>query len=315
MKTDWKYKIGGDKLAVLLTLLMFGIFGGVTLWLYRTHNGACIFTGILTALTALILLLSIYRLVFYKVLIFEEGFYYQTGIGNGRYYAYTDVEKAWVSSGQSQDGRQGAYCHIALYHQKVIRFPFFYADEESVEYLVQLANTDTQTKETNAVKEKDEYRMDGKTFGKERLVLGMVILAVVAVINTLLIREIGFQFMIVANTVMGIIVALLLWNYSLFFQVQIEKDGFYCRTTPFNGRYYHYSEIADCREIKRVVRRRVYGNGSPHSHYYFFFEFTDNTGRKHKFQYDQQMYAYEVSILKDRIEAAKGYISRKPRNH
>lgn len=306
MNNEWKYKIGSGKTPVILMLLMSGLFGGLTLWLYRTNNGAVIFTGIFTALMLLLFILTIYRLLFYKVLISDDGFYYQTSIGNGKYYAYADVEKAWISSGTSQNGRQGEYCNIALYNKKVIRFPFFYNDEKSVKYLLKQANTQTQRRNTTAVTGKDEYLIDGKAFAKTRILLGVVILAVLAFIDVFLIREMGFNFIIIPSIAMGGVVALLLFNYYLFFQVKIEKDSFYCRTTPFNGQYYRYSEIADCREIKRVVRHRSYGNGSLHREYYFYFEFTDNKAKKHKFQYEQQIHEYEVNVLKDRIEAAKG---------
>ncbi len=306
MDKAWKYKIGSGKTPVILTFLMSGLFGGLTLWLHRTNNGAVIFTGIFTVLMVLVLILTIYRLLFYKVLISEEGFYYQTGISNGKYYSYTDVEKAWISSGRSQNGGQGEYCNVALYNKKVIRFPFFYNDEKGVDYLIKRANADTQSTRTNTLKEKDDYLIDGKFFGKTRIVLGIVILAVLAFIDVILIREIGFNFILIPSIAMGFAVALLLFNYYLFFQVKIGKDSFYCRTAPFNGQCYKYSEIADCRKIKRVVRHRGYGNGSLHREYYFYFEFTDNKGKKHKFQYEQQIHEYEVNVLKDRIEAAKG---------
>lgn len=88
---------------------------------------------------------------------------------------------------------------------------------------------------------------------------------------------------IIPSIVIIIIIALFLFNYYLFFQVKIEKNSFYYQTTPFNGRYYKYSEIADCRKIKRVVRHRSYGNGSLHRNYYFYFEFTDNKGKNINF--------------------------------
>lgn len=306
MDKEWKYKIDSGKTPVILTFLMFGLFGGLTLWLYRKNNGAVIFTGIISALTVLVLILTIYRLLFYKVLISNEGFYYQTGIGNGKYYNYTDVEKAWISSGRSQNGGQGEYCNIALYNKNVIRFPFFHNDEKGVDYLIKRANADTQSMRTNTLIEKDDYLIDGKVFGKTRIVLGIVVLAVLAFIDVILIKEIGFNFIIIPSIAMGVAVALLLFNNYLFFQVKIGKDSFYCRTNPFNGQYCKYSEIANCRKIKRVVRYRGHGNGSLHRAYYFYFEFTDNRGKKHKFQYEQQIHEYEVNVLKDRIEAAKG---------
>ena len=38
----------------------------------------------------------------------------------------------------------------------------------------------------------------------------------------------------------------------------IQKDGFYCRTNPFDGRYYRYGDILDCClvESQRGTRRQ-----------------------------------------------------------
>lgn len=304
MNKEWKYKITSNKISVLLIFLMSALFGGITLWLYKTNNAAFWFTGILTSFTAVIFILTIYRFIFYKVLISGDGFYYQTGVGNGKYYSYSEVEKAWVSSGKSQSGAQGEYCNIALYNKRVIRFPIYYNDQKGADYLVKQANADASGKST--VKEKDSYLIDGKDFGKTKIGLGILILFVLAFVDAFLIGEIGFQFIVIANITMGIVAVLLLFNYYLFFKVKIEKDGFYFRTTPFNGRYYKYNEIKDCRETEQRVNRGVYGNGSHRTEYYFFFEFTDSKGKNHKFQYDRQFQGYEVDILKDRIDKAKG---------
>ena len=305
MDKAWKYKIESGKTPVILTFLMSGLFCLLTLWLYKTNNKGVIFAEIFTTLMVLVFILAIYRLLFYKVLIFDEGFYYQTSINNGKYYTYDDIEKAWINSGRSQNGGQGEYCNIALYNKKMIRFQFFYNDKKGVAYLIKRANTKTQSIKTNTLKEKEDYLIDGKVFGKTRITFGMIVLAVVAFIDAFFIKEIGFNMIIIPSIVIIIIIALFLFDYYLFFQVKIEKNSFYYQTTPFNGRYYKYSEIADCRKIKRVVRHRSYGNGSLHRNYYFYFEFTDNKGKKHKFQYEQQIHEYEVNILKDRIEAAK----------
>ena len=34
----WKYKMGSGELPVVLTLIMFAIFGGLTAWLYGIDN-------------------------------------------------------------------------------------------------------------------------------------------------------------------------------------------------------------------------------------------------------------------------------------
>ena len=140
MDKAWKYKIESAKTPVILTFLISIL---PTYRLYKTNNKAVIFAGIFTALMVLVFILVIYRLLFYKVLIFDEGFYYQTSINNGKYYTYDDVEKAWINSGRSQNGEQGEYCNIALYNKKMIRFRVFYNDKKSVAYLIKRANTKT----------------------------------------------------------------------------------------------------------------------------------------------------------------------------
>ncbi len=69
---------------------------------------------------------------------------YQTSPGNGKYYDYTEIEKAWVSSGIHQNGAQNEYCNIALPNDSVIRFLFYYADTKGVEYLVKRVDGKTQ---------------------------------------------------------------------------------------------------------------------------------------------------------------------------
>lgn len=88
----------------------------------------------------------------------------------------------------------------------------------------------------------------------------------------------------------------LLFNSYFFFQVKIEKEGFYCRTNPFNGHYYVYEKIKKCHTIRKVVRHR-----RGERRYYFFFVFVDANGKKRKFQYSEDVYEQEIRVLKERI--------------
>ena len=107
----------------------------------------------------------------------------------------------------------------------MIRFQFFYNDKKGVAYLIKRANTKTQSIKTNTLKEKEDYLIDGKVFGKTRITFGMIVLAVVAFIDAFFIKEIGFNMIIIPSIVI-IIIALFLFNYYLFFQVKIEKIVF-----------------------------------------------------------------------------------------
>lgn len=108
----------------------------------------------------------------------------------------------------------------------MIRFQFFYNDKKGVAYLIKRANTKAQSIKTNTLKEKEDYLIDGKVFGKTRITFGMIVLAVVAFIDAFFIKEIGFNMIIIPSIVIIIIIALFLFNYYLFFQVKIEKIVF-----------------------------------------------------------------------------------------
>lgn len=296
---QWRYKIGGRKTPVILTLMMLAAFGSITGWLYRENNGAFLFTGLFSAILLALVIATAYRLAFFRVLIGKDGFYYQTGPGNGKFYDYTRVEKAWIHSGEAQNRAQEEYCNIEVPGIPVIRFQFFAADDKAVNYLI--GRIKTAKKSSPA--EKEEYLIDGKVFGKTRIVLGIVFLIVIAIIDAVIIKTSGFLFLIVPGVVMAIYVLTSLINSNLFFQVKIGEKGFYCRTNPFNGQYYEYSEITKCERIKKVVRiRRPRQAENPR--YYFFFAFTAASGAVRKFQFEDQIHGHEVNVLKERIEKA-----------
>lgn len=298
---QWKYQIGSGKMPVALMFIMTALFSGLTFWMYKTNNGAILFSGILTIVMMLVFILTIYRFIFYKVLIGANGFYYQTGIGNGKYYDYNDVEKAWISSGTAQNGGQEQYCNIAVYNENVIRFQFFYSDEKGVKYLVkQVSDTNRKRIATN-VKEKEEYLIDGKAFGKIKIGIGITIFVIFALLDISLIKTVGFTFILIPSIAMEIATVCAVCNNYLFFQVKIQKDGFYCRTNPFNGTYYKYSDVTACREIKKVVRHRQHFWNAATARYYFFFEFTDVSGKKQKFSFEKEIYEKEIDVLKERI--------------
>ena len=48
---QWKYIIGSGKMPMILALIMFALFGGITIWLHRVQNGAFLFTGALAVVT------------------------------------------------------------------------------------------------------------------------------------------------------------------------------------------------------------------------------------------------------------------------
>lgn len=301
----WKYKIRSRKLPVFLTLIMFAAFGGLTVWLYSADNGAFIFTGLFSAILLALVIATSYRLAFFKVLIGKDGFYYQTGLSNGKLYNYTDVEKAWINSGEAQNRANEDYCNIEIRGMPVIRFQFFYADSKGIDYLIKRIETFAKKETTEHRNERAEYLIDGKVFGKTRIVIAIVLLIVVAIIDAVIINVTGQMYLAVPGVVMALFILIYLINSNMFFKVKIEENGFYCRTNPFNGQYYEYGEIIDCKRIKKIVRTRAHYYEAAQRRYYFFFEFTDVCGKTRRFLFEDPIHGHEVNILKERIEKAK----------
>ena len=294
---QWEYKIRSNKTSILLAFIMLALSGGITLWLKSTGNGFFVIIGIFSAAMLLLFIATIYRFIFYKVLISSDGFYYQSSMSNGKYYLYKDIEKAWISSGTNQSGVQEDYCNIAPYNQPVIRFPFYFKDDEAVQYLIQKVEETSQMRFLTTPTEKDEYLIDGKVFGKTKIIIGIILLVLLVSINILIIKSVGFYVSLIPGFIMALAICwTLIVNYA-FFQVKIEKTGFYCRTSPFNGKWYDYCNITHCKEIKRVVDNR-----SSNKRFYYFFEFTDINGKTRKFQFAKEIHEHEVNVLKERIE-------------
>ena len=283
--------------------IMTLLFGGLTVWTYKTDNSVYTLLSIFTVLMLLVFILTIYRFLFFKVLIGLDGFYYQTHIGNGKFYTYEKIDKVWSSSGKAQSGAKEHYCNISLKDGKMIRIPFQMADKKSINYLIKKGNNNTYSLRSVKKEKKERYVINGKTFGKARVFWILLFLAIVVFSDILIIKE--YNFIIIPGIIIGILSISLIFNYYLWFLVKIEKDGFYCRTTPFNGHYYKYNQIKDCRVVQKVVKHHRYNeSGSMNRAYYFFFVFHDITGNKHMFQFEEPIHEREINILKERIDSA-----------
>lgn len=298
---QWKYKIGSGKGPVIISCIMLVLFGGLTIWLHNMNNGAFIITGMFSAVMLLVLVATIYRFLFYKVLISKDGFYYQTGISNGKYYDYTEVENAWISSGTAMKGEKQDFCNISLLGGSVIRFQFFYNESKGVDYLIKRAKAAISSNQPNVSDDERTYLIDGKAFGKTRIVIAVVVLMILAVFDTVIIRVSGRMYLAIPGVIMAVAVLGYLIIDNLYFKIEIDKDNFYFRTNTFNGQRFKYNEIMHCCEIKKVVRFRSPGEADLLT-YYFFFEFTDVRGKTYKFQFDKPIHEHEINVLKERIE-------------
>lgn len=131
-----RYKIGSDKFSFIPSFLMLLIFGGVSFWLYQSGNGALIFTGLFTVVVLIIIIFQIYRFLFAKTLVGERGIFYQTNPVNGKYYSFSEISEAWVSSGKAQNGYTHNLCCFKSDDGDVIKFNYTLAEEEAVDYFL-----------------------------------------------------------------------------------------------------------------------------------------------------------------------------------
>lgn len=304
-KDQWEYKISAGFTGVVLSFIMLAIFGGISIWLYTGKNGAFLFGMILTVIMFVVFLVALYRAVFYKVLIGKDGLYYQTNPGNGKYYDYSEIEKAWISSGRNLNGTEGNYCNYETIDGKLIRFPFFPADFEGIEYLLKSIEAKANNMaEGNADDSNREYQINGKVYGKASIVIAFVLLTVFVVLGVSLAQYEVLQFAFASSIIVAAIILVAVVIRYLSFKVQIESTGFYFRSNPFNGNYYEYSEIKSCEEVMKVYKHHRRGEGTTRT-YYFYFIFTDKNGKTRKFQFEKPIFEHEVNVLKARIENAK----------
>lgn len=85
-----------------------------------------------------------------------------------------------------------------------------------------------------------------------------------------------------------------------FFKVYIGKNGFYFQSNPFNGKYYEYADITSCKEELKSSRSEFISGPSQTSYFYFFI-FTDKSGKTTKLQFDKALHGHEFDELKIRI--------------
>ena len=299
---QWVYQIRSGFTGTILSLVMLALFGGITYWLYTSGNGAFLFLLVLTAIMLAVFLAALYRALFYKIQIGNDCFFYQTTPSNGKRINYVEVEKAWTSSGIEHNGAESNYCNIAFPDGTVIRFPFYPIDSESVAYLLQ--QIEAHHFEIKAsVEQSGNYQINGKLYGKTGIAVTFVILIFFTILCIFSASYQNFLFFLIP-AVLTILFTLIfqIVRYS-FFKVKIEKEGFYCRTAPFDGRYYKYNEIQSCQEIQKVYRYRNSSGGNRWT-YCFYFVFTDKNGKTHKFPFEKPVYEHEINVLKERIEQA-----------
>lgn len=148
-----------------------------------------------------------------------------------------------------------------------------------------------------------DYKIDGKTGSLARLIIMFVISAIFIGLSFAQLKTNDFNFTIVlfffgsiAVISLGIFLKLLIRYFC--FKVYIGKKGFYFQSNPFNGKYYEYSDIANCYEELMSSKE---SNGPDRVSMYYF-TFKDENGKTIKFQFEKALHEREINELKSRIK-------------
>lgn len=317
MREKWAYKIRPTQ-GFIFVFILLALFGGLTVWLYLVHNGAYIFTALFTALVLLLLAVGLYRAAFCKIYIGERGFYHQTRPGDGKYYLYTEIREAWVSSGQALNGAKENFCNYITADGQTHKFQIFYKAQDGVAYLVRRVeeagggpaeDAGAETALPAAGNQPAHGRWEYQITGKQNVLPAIVMSFIIGAVFTALTIH---QLVKPDPSVMGAlcysftaVVFLGIFVYSLLrwfcFKVYIGRRGFYFRTTPFNGKYYKYTDVKRCRVEQKTYRQ----NHSADTLYYYYFIFTLRNGKTKKFRFEKPISGREVAVLQERIERAK----------
>lgn len=293
---NWKYKITGNWTAIIAVAITTVVSGGFTFWLYTAHDGAFVGLGGLTAFFAIICVLSAYGAMSFKLLVDKDGFYFRTKPGNGRYYRYREIRSMWLATDKETDLQQATYCNFETMDGKRSRFLVLDPQLDAVDYMIE------RVEAVGASREEDDRDREFVIPGK-RKVGGLVIFAMLLLPVLYLILFVWTSMPLILRIIpvaVVLIPVVKVFSYGLFFKLMIQKDGFYCRTNPFDGRYYRYGDILDCClvEAERGTRRHE-------TYYAYYMKFTDRANRTHRVLYDKSLYEREMNELVARIERAK----------
>jgi len=305
-KKKWKYKITSGLTGVILSFIMLTIFGGLAIWFHVSQNDAIIIGRILVIFAASAFVLALYRAVFFKVLIHKDGFFYQTAPGNGRYYHYYEIRKMWISSGNETNAQQMTYCNFETNEGKVLRFFFMGVNLDAVDYLmkrVEAVETADRRIETDDGR---DIVISGKVQGGIRIAVVAFIFIILLFLENSLAEQGLSPITYLLTIVMAAMAVVLLVLHNMFYKIQIQKEGFYCRTNPFDGKYYRYGDITDC---KLVEKRKKFGSvrrGTRRTHYFYYLSFTDATNKTHRIFYNKALFEREMKVLVSRIKQARG---------
>lgn len=301
-KKQWKYKIGGNVIGTVLCFIMLAGAAALCIWFKKTGNGAILPGRIILVAFAVAFALSLYRVVFFKVLIDRDGFFYQSAPGNGRCYRYSELRNAWVSAGKETNSTSTFYLQFETREGSIVRIAILEADMDAADYLVKRVAAVAASAATGMEDDQRDHIISGKIKGLTKIVVIGAIFAIVMWLSYTLFEE-GLPPPTYALTAIAAFCALVyVVMHYFFYRIEILRDGFYCRTNPFNGQSYKYRDITNCKLIESRKRYgSAYRSGVRKTYYLDYLVFTDNTGKERRIVYDKSLFEREMRILESRI--------------
>lgn len=143
---EYKYKISFSPKNLILSVIMLAVFGLITVWLYIKNNGAYLFTMIFCVLFIYVLVYTLYKMLFVKVLIGENSFYYQTAPWKGKTYEYSEISEAWISAEVSSSDTGHRYFNFKTPDGKTHNFSFYLYQSDETDYLLLKINGENEDK-------------------------------------------------------------------------------------------------------------------------------------------------------------------------
>lgn len=299
----WEYKITGGAAGVILSFIMLAGFGYMVLWMY-TNKSEVIILGKIVLLFAVIgFVLALYGFLFFRVYIGSSGFFYQSRPGNGRYYNYYEIQKAWISYGRNTNSNEMRYCHFETKEGKTVRFFYTEADEEAVLHFLKSVEAETCSGYDENLEVYQKYVVTGKVQGRQKIAIAVFIEGILLVLWISLSKYVMSSVEYIVPIALGLLCIGYLIMHYYFYKIEIGNSGFFCQTNPFNGKYYRYNEITECR-IEERRRRKAYSHGGKMV-YSYYLVFSERSGRERKILFDKALFEYEINTLVFRAELAQ----------
>ena len=204
--------------------------------------------------------------------------------------------------GRETNARQSTYCNFETVEGKRLRFLVLGSQIDAVDYMIERVET------AGASRREGEFDREIVITGKTEagfVVIPTILSLLMVVVTVMMLLAWNLPPILIAIPIIFELVTLAqILSLGLFYKVQIQKDGFYYRTNPFDGRYYRYSDILDWRlvESQRKIGSR-YNRGRIRKMYYLYdLKFIDRAHQTHRLPYNKSLYEGEFGELVARIE-------------